>query len=67
VDAVTALALLGAGFVVATGLIVVAVVMTVRHQGWGRRSWAPHAVPWFVAAMIILAITLLGGIAWAVL
>ena len=66
-DAVTAVVLLSAGCLIAIGLVVVFIVITVRHQGWGRRTSVPHARPWFVASSIVLVITLIGGIAWAVL
>jgi hypothetical protein len=49
------------GFVLSTILLVVAVVKTVRYHGWGKRTWAPPAVPWFITAMVVLVLTLAVG------
>jgi hypothetical protein len=46
------------GFVVMTVLIVITMVKTVRYHGWGKRTWAPPAVPWFVATMAVGVLTL---------
>ena len=59
------LPLLVLGALVGLALIVVAVVKTVRYHGAGRQTWAPPAVPWFIAGIAVLAITLVGGIVWA--
>jgi len=53
------------GFVVETILLVVAAVKTVRYHGWGKQTWAPPAIPWFVASAAILLATLVGGLIWA--
>jgi hypothetical protein len=49
------------GFVLATILILVTAVKTVRYHGWGQRTWAPPAVPWFIATMAVLVLTLAIG------
>ncbi|MDM7886606.1 hypothetical protein QUG92_15955 [Curtobacterium sp. RHCKG23] len=48
------LPILIAGVAIGTALLVVAVVKTVRHHGWGQQRWAPPAIPWFVAGFIVL-------------
>jgi hypothetical protein len=49
---------------VGLGLIVVALVKTVRYHGWFKHTWAPPAVPWFIAGMAVGAGALLGGVVW---
>jgi hypothetical protein len=50
------------GWAVGSGLCLVSVVKTVRYHGWGKKTWAPPAVPWFVASMIVGVVTLVGGL-----
>lgn len=59
------LPILIAGVVIGTALLVVAVVKTVRHRGWGQQRWAPPAVPWFVAGFIVLVAGLVAAFAVA--
>jgi hypothetical protein len=46
------------GAVVGTALLGVAMVKTVRHHGWGKRTWAPGVLPWFVSAMMVFVVAL---------
>jgi amino acid transporter len=46
------------GFVLSTILMLVATMKTVRYHGWRQRKWAPPAVPWYIAAMAVLVLTL---------
>ncbi len=52
------LVIAGLGALAMTVLLIVSMVKTVRFQGWGKQSWAPPAVPWFVASMAVGAVTL---------
>lgn len=58
------LTVLTLGASIAVALMIVAVVVRVRYQGGGKGTWAPPALPWFWSAIVVLAITLTGGIAW---
>ncbi|QZQ53718.1 hypothetical protein KZI27_00310 (plasmid) [Curtobacterium sp. TC1] len=49
------------GAAVGTGLLVVAVLKTVRYHGWGQQRWAPPEVPWFVEGFIVLVLTLVAA------
>lgn len=57
-DPPTDLLLLVAGGIVGTALLAVALVKTVRYHGWGKQTWAPPAVPWFIAGLAVLVVTL---------
>jgi hypothetical protein len=46
-------------------LLGVSIVKTVRVQGWGKQTWHPTALPWFVAGAVVLLLTLLAGVVWA--
>jgi hypothetical protein len=54
------------GAVVMTALLVVSVVKTVRYHGWGQQTWAPPAVPWFIAAMVTGVLTIAIAFLWPV-
>lgn len=54
----TELLVLIGGFVVMTVLIAITMVTTVRYHGWGKQTWAPPAVPWFIASMAVGVLTL---------
>ncbi|BDZ44723.1 hypothetical protein [Naasia aerilata] len=47
-----------------TALLVVSMVKTVRYHGWGQQRWAPPAVPWFIAAMVVGVGTLAATLLW---
>ena len=49
------------------GSVIAAVVKTVRFHGAGKQTWAPPAVPFFIAGMVFLAGALILGFAWALL
>ncbi|MDN4648146.1 hypothetical protein [Curtobacterium sp. PsM8] len=51
--------LIGAVFalIVGTALIGMAAKKTVRAQGWGKERWEPTAIRWFVAGLVIAAIS----------
>jgi len=53
------------GLIIGTILLVVGAAKTVHHHGWGKQTWAPPAIPWFVASMAVLLATLVGGLLWA--
>lgn len=59
-DAPGVLLLLTLAFLVGVALFTVAMVKTVRFHGWEHSRWAPPAVPWFVASMVVGALA--GGI-----
>jgi len=52
---------------VAIGVLLggVGLVETVRHQGWGKQTWAPPAKPWLGTSAAVLVITLGCGVLWA--
>jgi hypothetical protein len=54
------------GAVVMTALLLASIVKTVRYHGWGQRTWAPPAVPWFIAAMVVGVLSLLITFLWPV-
>ncbi|MET0989892.1 MAG: hypothetical protein ABWY54_04530 [Glaciihabitans sp.] len=54
----TELLVLIGGFVVMTALIAITMAKTVRYHGWGKQTWAPPAVPWFIASMTVGVLTL---------
>lgn len=58
------LVVLSAALIVCVTLVLVAVVKTVRRQGWGRRGFTPSALPWFAGGLIGLVATLLLGLLW---
>jgi hypothetical protein len=41
-----------------TALPMVAFVKTVRFHGWGMQTWAPPALPWYFAAMVVGVLSL---------
>jgi hypothetical protein len=61
----TGLVIIIVGFVVGVALMVVAGVKTVRYHGFGQKTWAPPAVPWFIASMATTALALVYGLFWA--
>jgi hypothetical protein len=53
------------GFLVGSAFIVVSVVKTVKYHGSGQKTWAPPAIPWFIAGMVLGVLTLAYGLFWA--
>jgi hypothetical protein len=58
----TGLVVIVVGFVAGVALMVVAAVKTVRYHGFGQKTWAPPAVPWFIASMATAVLSLVYGL-----
>jgi hypothetical protein len=65
VDAVSLLIALSLLGLIGFGLMAVAVVKTVRYHGWGKQTWAPPAIPWFITSLSVMVIGLVIGLVWA--